>query len=291
MKKMIRMTAALLLLSGILSLQAGPVYAAEGTDPQTTAAETETAVEKKTGWVKEDGKLFLYDSDGNLFKKKGFRKIKGKQYYFQKDHSAAAGLTKVKKKYYLFSKKGVLVTKDKKVGKVKYFITEKNTVEAYKKGGKYYHPSGKKMSKLDAYDYDTYQTARKIAADITTPKMSKAAKLKKVFKWVMKKSYITKRKFTTKPGWIPLYANDHFHGRGSTCQGDAAAFAYLAKAIGYKKVYVCMDSPRPGGHAWTEINGKAYDPLFAQNRGFYKHYAVSYGKVFRLRPKVHIKMS
>ncbi|MBQ6360860.1 MAG: hypothetical protein IJJ25_06935 [Lachnospiraceae bacterium] len=297
MGKAIRTGCVLLILACMISCRTGRIYASGGTAAESGVSE-ETADSrgsqeegKKNCWIKENGRIYRIGENGKRYTKTGFRKIEGKKYYFKKDHSAAVGYTKIKKKYYLFSKKGVLVTKDRKVDGVKYYIKDKKTVEAYKSGGKYYYPSGKKMSKLDAYDYDTYQTARKIAADITTRKMSKAQKLKKVFKWVMKKSYITKRKFTTKPGWIPLYANDHFHGKGSTCQGDAAAFAYLAKAVGYKKVYVCMDSPRPGGHAWTEIDGKAYDPLFAQNRGFYKHYAIEYGKVFRLRPKVHIRIS
>ncbi len=242
------------------------------------------------GFRKAGEKLYYFSKNGKLYKKTGLRKIDGKQYYFNWNHTVAAGCTRVGKKYYLFSKKGALQTKDTTQDGILYYVAD-NCVEAYKKGSTYYYPDGKPMSKLDAYDYDTYQTARQIAADITNDRMSKAQKLKTVFIWVMKKSYITKRSFTTKPGWIPLYANDHFHGKGSTCQGDAAAFAYLAKAVGYKDVYVCMDSPNPGGHAWTEIAGKAYDPLFAQNRGFYKHYAIEYGKVFRLRPKVHIKMS
>jgi len=331
MKKALKSAFVLLLFAAVLSLRTGQVYAAEQeTDAVQSSDAGEnvrncwtkkngkyyrigddgTILKKKglikikgiyyylnssgcrlSGFQKDSGKLYYFNSSGKRYEKTGFRTISGKKYYFGKDHSAALGYTKIKKKYYLFSKKGVLAEKDKTVDGIKYYIAENDTVEAYKSGGAYYHSSGQKMSKIDAYDFDTYQTARKIAADITTPKMSKAAKLKTVFTWVMKKSYITKRKFTTRPGWIPLYANDHFHGKGSTCQGDAAAFAYLAKAVGYKNVYVCMDSSNPGGHAWTEIDGKAYDPLFAQNRGFYKHYAIEYGNVFRLRPKVHIRMS
>ena len=36
-------------------------------------------------------------------------------------------------------------------------------------------------------------------------------------------------------------------------------FAYLANAVGMKKVYVICS----GGHGWAEIGGKVYDPDWA----------------------------
>ena len=244
------------------------------------------------GFRKSGEKLYYFKKKtGNRFEEKGFAKIDGKQYFFKKDHSAAAGYTKIGKKFYLFSEKGVLYTADKEEKDTLYYMNEDSSVRAFKRGGTYYQADGKEMSKLDAYDFETLQTAKKIAAQITTDSMSREEKLKACFIWVMKKSYIEKRRYTIAPGWIPLYANDHFHGRGSTCEGDAAAFAYLAVAIGYKDVFVCKDAKDSNSHAWTEIGGLAYDPLFAQNRGFNKHYAARYKTTYRLYPEVHIRMS
>ena len=47
-----------------------------------------------------------------------------------------------------------------------------------------------------------------------------------------------------------------FRGGRGDCVSYAAAFAYLANAVGMKKVYVICS----GGHGWAEIGGKVYDP-------------------------------
>ena len=44
--------------------------------------------------------------------------------------------------------------------------------------------------------------------------------------------------------------------------GRAAAFAYMAKFLGYTNVYGCNS----GGHGWVEIDGKVYDPEWTQHR-------------------------
>lgn len=88
---------------------------------------------------------------------------------------------------------------------------------------------------------------------------------------------------------ISIYANDHFKRTGGDCHADGCAFAYLARAIGYKDVYACLDVGPKGtnGHCWTEIGGKVYDPLFAQAKSFSKNYDVPYG-VYKLPPIIRI---
>ena len=103
------------------------------------------------------------------------------------------------------------------------------------------------MSKTDAQDFQTLLTAKSIVKQITNSRMSQAEKLKKCFDWVISKPYVTRRTFANTAGWPALYANDHFLLGGGNCFADAAAFAYLAKALGYKKVYVCVDCDGSGG--------------------------------------------
>ena len=243
-----------------------------------------------TGFCRIDGKYYYFRKNGRLYSKKGRLIVDGKNYYVQKDASLATGVKKINGYTYLFSGRGVRQTGRKKVGEEIWYLQDNGRLEARQKGSTYYRANGKKMSKTDAYDYETYQTARSIAARITNDRMTKAQKRKKCFDWVMAKYYIIKRKFKNKPGWIPLYANDHFHGRGGTCQSDAAAFAYLAKAIGYQDVYVCMDSDKGNGHAWAEIGGKVYDPLFSQAKSYWKYYGATY-QSYRLYPRVRVRMS
>ena len=76
--------------------------------------------------------------------------------------------------------------------------------------------------------------------------------------------------------WYAVQANDHFERGCGDCIADASAFAYLAKALGYKNVYICADGSRrdDNSHAWTEINGRVYDPLFAEAKSYSRYYGL-----------------
>ena len=72
-------------------------------------------------------------------------------------------------------------------------------------------------------------------------------------------------------GWHLLYANDIFVNKKGNCFSCCAAFAFMAKAIGYDNVYAISVN----GHGWTEINGLVYD---AERERFHKgsYFALSY---------------
>lgn len=221
---------------------------------------------------------------------KGWQEAKPGQKQYYKNGKPVTGFAKIGKRYYYFDKSGIMQTKTVKDGKTTYYLSSKGIAEAYKTGKTYYYPNGKKMGAVAKNDFITLQRAKKIAAKVTTSKMTKKQKLEACFKWVMKKHYRMRRSFKNKKGWPAVYANDHFQGGGGDCRSDAAAFAYLAKALGYKKVYVCCDSKKSADtHSWTEINGKVYDPLFAQSKSYKNNYGVKYG-VYKLRPALHIKL-
>lgn len=175
--------------------------------------------------------------------------------------------------------------------KITYYLADNGVLEAKKISSVYYYPNGKAMDKAAGYEYETLQTAKKIVASETTPDMTKSQKLEKCFRWVMAKYYVTRRQFDIQESWPALYANDHFLGGGGNCFSDACAFAYLAKALGYKNIYACVDSakPRSGGHCWAEIDGLVYDPLFAQAKSFSGNYGVRYG-VYKLSPRLKKKI-
>ncbi len=309
-----------LLIGAVCTLFALPVHAAENdlfqAEPIPTEAPTITPEpivtpqpEKKNGWVTlKDGIRKRYYKDGVLLK--GMQKINGKTYYFFKNSGTMAtkwrtlngkkyyfgtngvrreGLVKIDKKYYFFNSKGILQTGTVKANGKTYYLTDEGVAEAKKIGSAYYHPNGRPMTKTEGYEYETLLRARKIVSQVTTSSMSQSQKLEKCFRWVMSKYYKTVRPFTKPDGWIALYANDHFlNGRGN-CFSDACAFAYLAKALGYKEVYVCVDSRKTdgtgSGHSWAEINGLVYDPLFAEAKSFSRHYGVTYG-VYPLSPLI-----
>lgn len=117
--------------------------------------------------------------------------------------------------------------------------------------------------------------ARKIVEEITKPSDTKAEKMKKSFLWVFPYPYRRFRRLNTmynEKGWEITFANDIFDRKMGCCVSDAAAVAFLFKECGCEEVYIGSDT----GHAWVEYNGRVYDPLFAEARGFSRYYNVSY---------------
>ncbi|MCR5041943.1 MAG: dockerin type I repeat-containing protein, partial [Clostridia bacterium] len=113
-------------------------------------------------------------------------------------------------------------------------------------------------------------------AKATTPDMTKAEKLRACFLYC-KQAYSECRPRTphyTGIDWPIIYANDMFVNGTGNCCSYAAAFAYLAKAIGYEDVYCCNS----GGHGWAEIDGNVFDPEWSKKDGLgaVTYYDLSY---------------
>lgn len=204
------------------------------------------------------------------------------------------GIVKKGSGYYLYNSKGKIIKKTKTIKGVKYYIGagKKHKIRARVYRGKYYYANGRRMTSADKHDFKTLLRAEKIVKRITKKKWSRMRKLKKCFRWVMKFPYVTRRRFSRfKKDWPALYADDHFIRKGGECHADGAAFAYLAAACGYKKAYVCLDSRvnGPTSHGFAEVNGRAFDPLFAQAKSFSNNWNARYG-VYNLRPAAKIRI-
>ena len=95
------------------------------------------------GWIKEDGKRYYYDKNGNMVK--GWKQISSKWYYFSKTTGAAVtGVKKLGGKYYLFSSKGVMQKSGWKTDAEGNTYYLKSSGEAYtakwvKKSGEWYY--------------------------------------------------------------------------------------------------------------------------------------------------------
>lgn len=192
---------------------------------------------------------------------------------------AATGIVKTGKIYHVY-KKGKLLTKSGKVGKTWYAVTSRGKLRAYMKGSWCHYADGGYMSKQDSLDFRAFVRASEIAGKVTKKSDSKAKKRYKVFRWVLRKGYAFHRKWNPKRvSWPAVYAFDHFNSRGGDCHSDAAAFAYLAQAVGYSKAVVCTDGGKTteDNHAWAMISGAVYDPLFAQVKSFGTYYNSRHG--------------
>lgn len=250
---------------------------------------SERGVIYKNRFITVDGKKYYLNAKGAV--QKSWKVLNGKRYYFGADGVMRTGLSKIHGNYYYFNEKGVAQTGILTVGKTTYVLNSKGKVEAKIKNDKVTDGAGKALSSTKSLHYLTLLRAKRIAGQITNSSMSQEQKLRKCFEWVMSKYYVTPRQFRTTEGWTAVFANDHFLNGKGNCHSDACAFAYLAKAIGYTEVYVCVDSDgtNPSGHSWTEINGLAYDPLFAEAKSFSANYAAPYG-TYILHPILRVKI-
>lgn len=223
----------------------------------TTVAATEAAQDTTGKIVKEDGESYYKNADGKIVKSQ-FVTIGKKTYYFGKKGTMEKGWVKQGKKYYFFDRNtGVW----KKKGTVDGIKLKKDGTATVNKDSK------KKIEMMIE--------AKKIVKEQTKATDSKSQKLKKVFDWVMKHPYKRYRiiaKVRTEKNWEVDYANDIFKKGKGCCVSESSAFAYLAKECGYTKVYLCDDT----SHAWVEINGKVYDTLFAETKGYNKYFNSTY---------------
>jgi hypothetical protein len=247
----------------------------------------------KKQWVKYKEKFYYVDETGAMVTGPKWLTVKGKTYYIQKNGTRVTGEKKIGKKTYYFNSSGAMQTGTVTTQNTTYYLDENGVMEAKKVNSTYYYANGTKMTSVQSNDFATLQMAKYIVSQITTSNMTQAQKLEKCFRWVISKPYATKRVFTNFEGWPAVYANDHFANgdiknmNGGNCFSDGAAFAYLAKALGYTNVYVCADSTGTHAHGWAEINGLVYDPLFAEAKSFSRNYAATY-RVYTLYPVVHI---
>ncbi len=207
---------------------------------------------------KKKGKSYYKYEDGKLAKKK-FVTVGKHTYYFNKKGVMEKGWMKKKGNYYYF---------DRQTGKQK-FNCKVDGIKIRKDGTA-------KLSTYTKNKIDTMITAKKIMQTNTKTTDSRSKKLKKVFNWVLKhpyKRYRTLKSVQSKKGWEITFANDVYKKGQGCCVSEASAFAFLAHECGYKNVYICDDT----GHAWTEINGRVYDTLFAEAKNYNKYYNSSYG--------------
>ncbi len=214
----------------------------------------------KGSFVKKNGKKYYKYQDGKKAKST-FLTISDKTYYFDKNGVAKTGWMKKNGEYYYFDRSSGVQQKNCKVNGIK--IKKDGTVK------KTNFNVTKIKTMITAREY--LYSSKYVNAKYTD---SKSTKLKKAFNWVLKhpyKRYRTLKSARKKSTWMMTFANDEFKKGNGCCVSEACAFSFLATEAGYT-AYVCDDT----SHAWTEINGKVYDTLFAEAKSFKRYYGSSY---------------
>lgn len=154
-------------------------------------------------------------------------------------------------------------------------VIDMNRCEAVSSGGSEWNVINGKAMKVSTDSDQTLNSALKVAAKCTDSSMTKEQKLRACFDY-LKTNFLEGVRHDppyTEMDWPVVYADDIFvYGKGD-CFSYGAAFAYLAKAIGYDDVYAC----NTGGHGWAEVEGKFYDPEWDMHHNEYNHFGVAPG--------------
>ena len=241
-----------LLLLFMLVVLTFPVQAASQAKQSKSPKRTNT-------WVTKNGRHYYYNAKGK--KSVGVTKIGSRTYFFDSKGIERYGWKKIKNDYYYFR----LST-----GTTGAYMLKSTTVDGIRLDSK----GRAKKSGSNARKLRLMVAANRTVEKVTSPGMNKAQRLRACFNYVKKNyTYYTWRQFTNKPNWEKDFAEDMFfrNGRGD-CFSYAAAFAYLANAVGMKNVYVISS----GGHGWAEINGKIYDPDWALVSNVDSYFGMSY---------------
>lgn len=214
------------------------------------------ASKAKTGWVKRSGNMYYYNEEGK--KETGIIKIGKRYYYFDRKGVQHVGWQKLKNQYYYFMSaygtKGYRVTSKKIDG-----------IALDKKGVA-------RVTSANRRKLDLMVKVRKTVEKITNANMSQSQMLRKCFDYTKTYKYKVWRRFSAVKDWDMLYAEDMLYRGGGNCFAYAAAFAYMADAIGCKDVCVVSS----GGHGWAEIRGRVYDPDWALVSKVDDYYDMSY---------------
>ena len=196
------------------------------------------------------------------------------------DGEILQGLIKRGGKYYFYNSTGFL-QKNGIVGNSKtgyYYANKSGVIDFSVRAGIKYNNSlwlvldGKAKKVTTEHDKTLYR-AFQLLKECTNSSMTKEQKLYAAFRYLQKITTEMNPRIPHYTGndWYLIYANDIFVGRKGNCMSYGAAFAFMAKAIGYDTAYACNS----GGHGWAEVNGLVYDPEWDMHhsRSFY---ALSY---------------
>lgn len=189
----------------------------------------------------------------------------GNTYYVGKDGKAVCGWRKIGGEYYYFDRENGKMSSGGKVDNIK--INKNGTAV---------------QTEANVQKIQTMMKARSVMEQVTNASDSKSQKIEKCFRWIFQFPYRRYRRLKPiykQPGWEVTFANDIFDHHQGCCVSEASAAAFLFHECGYETVYVACDT----GHAWAELNGRVYDPLFAEARGFSQYYNVPYAG-YGMRP-------
>ena len=234
------------------------------------------------GFYAGDGGIMWSNGDGT-FKKNEWLHFMGKSYYFNSAGYVVTGFQNIGGKLYYLPADGIIRTGWNSAPEGSYYVLSDGSVAVNTViGGQMIGANGIAAGSAAAAQQAAAQQAAALQAQaaaqqvqaaapvsefhgvclrildqITTPGMTNEQKLAAAYSYVINATTY-KRTYDTPAGdWTKSYAMDIYSTGQGNCYRYAAAFAYLARAIGYD-VRVCTGqiSARRGGttpHGWVEV--------------------------------------
>ena len=272
MKRFVKGAAAAALLLAALVLLPEPVEAAETQIYPYGYVQIGDAVMWSNGdgtfrtntFIHHEGKSFYADETGRICY--GFRVIDGKLYYLPQDGYFHVGFNQVGNAVFFVQADGSLAVNTVVDGFTigpDGLVT--GTADAGASAAAAQTPAEQAAAAAAAQApaepaavSEFQQVVRNVLAQCTTPGMTKEQKLRAAYEHICNiTSY--KRTYETPAGdWTKQYAMDIYATGKGNCYRYTAAFAYLAKEIGYD-VRICTGTIKAarGGvtpHGWAEVN-------------------------------------
>lgn len=219
----------------------------------------------RNDWLKINGLVYHTDEAGHV--QIGLVNVKGKNYFLYPNGTMLkSSFTQIGDGIYYFGADGVMVTN--------------KTINGFKIG-----PDGKVIMPTVTAQTPQTVTAEQVAASstdratllatvqsiigsVTNDSMSQEEKLLACYNYVMARVKYVRTYETPSGDWTPGYAMQVYQTGTGNCYRYAAAFAYLAKGLGYDvKVITGNVHAARGGvtpHGWTEVcidgNWYVFDP-------------------------------
>ena len=221
-----------------------------------------------TGWKQVGNAWYYFDpSTGRMAT--GWKTVGDVWYYFDalSGKRETGWQTIGKARYYLDPETGAMATSWISQGGKKYYMKETGAMacaEVLVLDGKRqgFSGAGDWLGEKSSLFMDAYGAAVTFVAENTDASWSKEKKLRVCFD-------LFATDFHEKNPWIPhytgtdwaeKYAYNCITTKSGNCFSYGAAFAFMARAIGYDDVYACSS----GGHGWAEVGGLVYDPEWTQ---------------------------
>ena len=213
-----------------------PTKASDAAAEVTTPAETLTT-KGKNGFIIQNGKTYYYENNKKL---KGFQKIEGKTYYFDKKGVMLTGFQEIKNKTYYFGKNGQMVTGLKKIGKRSYYFNKKGIMQTgfqtIKKKNYYFNKKGIMQTGFKTIKKKTYY-------------FNTSGVMQTGLKKIDSKSYYFNKKGVMQTGFQTINKKKYyFNDKGVMLKG--------LKKI--KKKYYYFDSNGVMQTGFLELNGITY---------------------------------